>query len=112
MNTYQTAYSIAKAQYDTINTEYARRVTNLDWDGDFDAAFEQDEAIRTELKVGEAFKALRDAETALINWAHETVKREQPLYTKHAGDLRTVFEAVNTRPAIRDRVLDLALRLA
>lgn len=107
----QRAYMIASAAYDVALSAHVAATTGLDW-SDFDAANEIAESSRTAHNIDALSAARLNAETAMLDWSLEA-----SLKCAAAKDpaKRAMAIEVSTKgrrhPAIRAKLIDLALRL-
>lgn len=111
MSPAQNAYIEARVRYDDLADMLNRAVEGLDWDADFDKAFDAEEQARTDLGMDKAWDALKMAERALIEWARGQV-RTMPDYRKNRVMLDTMFEKAPRHPAIYDRLVETCMKLA
>lgn len=111
MHDTQRLYAIAKAAYETALAAYSAEVEalKLDWDADFDAANDADEAVRAKHQIDALREALRAAEDAMIDWSAAQAARAFPVEAVRVAE--TVAQA-RRNPRFRDRLIDLAFRLA
>lgn len=65
-----------------------------------------------EIKLGydSAFMKLVDSEQNLMKWAHDVVKRD-PKYNENKADMENLFQNYIKSPSIREKLIDLALKL-
>jgi hypothetical protein len=107
MNSHQTRYALARAQYETIlaqaraayPAEPSPNASEAAWDAFFDA--QEDVDVGTGLNA--ARDALFEAEQALIAWGATT-----PAGKQSGLD----FQEASTWPSIRERLIDICFRAA
>lgn len=112
MSPAQSAYLAVKFQADLLQDEKTARMTALFPDGqepDIDALVDADMRIEAELGIRQADDALRQAETALLEWSREQVAK-LPAYRPVAEQIEKVLTC--RLPSIRPKVIDAAMRLA
>ena len=110
MTTAQTNYLKSKAIYDEAISLYTAETTGLDWDNDFDGAFEKDEVIRAKHDVEKKFRAMSADETALIAWAQGQVNNLAE-YRKNRVMLDDMFNKARRYPNVYQKVIDLSMGL-
>lgn len=107
----QTAYTIAKTQYDMINAQVSAFCATLDYgetDEQLEAATLVEEGYRTQIGYYEAFQVLRNAEAALLAWGRIEALRIATI--NEAANVEMVFSSKNFQ--VRTKAIALCMRLA
>lgn len=68
------------------------------------------EGLVLETGFHDAFNALTQAENALIEWSHTTIKREKT-YLDNKAAFDTMYENLDSNPKARATIIDLAMRI-
>jgi hypothetical protein len=104
----QRAYDVATNAYVAACTVLEARTQDLDWEADFDAAFEAEEAVRSELGMDALRCAVSEAETALVKWSAKVATEVAPV----PSEVIALYDRALTDVVVRKRVVDLAMRIA
>lgn len=110
MKNVQENYISKKAIYETTIAAVEAACMNLDWDGDFDAAFDQSEAISAMFNLPAKSASFRNAEQELLSWA-QCVAASMPTSKAQAAQITFLFGKLPLMPSLKDKAIDLALRL-
>lgn len=68
------------------------------------------EALVIETGFHDAFNTLREAENELIEWSHMTMKHEKT-YKDNKQAIDDMYAKLNTDPQMRNRIIQLAMRV-
>jgi hypothetical protein len=112
MNAQQTAYAIAKTQYDAAHKAAFDYTTALYEDPDIT----DDELMAGELEaedkfgVNEAHAILKTAEAALLEWSMN--KAMQVAYLEDKAAVAIAYKAAETSATTRHKILEAAMKLS
>lgn len=113
MHSTQKTYMIAKATYQSaiecINEEMAAIEPLLAVNEDL--YYEKWEAISEKYQSDVLFRAMRNAETAMIEWANAKVSKSKHFTARHKAAMAEINANLHM-PATRAKMVDLAFRLA
>jgi len=104
----QKQYLTAKAAYDTNLTLANEYSATLDFDADFDAAYDKSEEYLASLNHDAVYAAFRQAGDDLLAEARNFSEGFPRCFQK---DIATAFDAAKERHDIRESLLDLCVRL-
>jgi hypothetical protein len=76
MNTYQKNYLKAKAKSEATFETFCEMTKGLDWDADFDKAFDKEEEAREISGYEQASVELRNAQRELFKWGKNTIAKK------------------------------------
>lgn len=119
----QQAYAKAKALYETLEAKATAEIQASGCHSHIMAAIKadnrdealrltvQEEAIREKLRVYQARNAMLEAENLLIEWVQQKL-RSDPKVASRMGEVAQLFANYQRHPAIREKMIDLAMRLA
>lgn len=68
------------------------------------------EGLVLETGFHDAFNELTEAENALIQWSHATIKHEKS-YRENQLEIDQMYERLNDDPQTRARIIQLAMRI-
>ncbi len=112
MNQLQQDVANACAAYDAAIVPYGEKANALDWEKDFDAAFEQDEQLRKEFKLDELRDAVIAAERELLLWAKLKIVSEMKRDDPNLPIVVNLFKYAPRHPTAYKKLVALSLKLA
>lgn len=102
-------YTEARGAYDAALAALASRTLHLDWEADFDAAFEAETAVRAELGMDALSAALAAAESEVVEWGERALSNAgQPV----PHEVTAMLAAARKNVAVRQRLIPILMKLA